>query len=133
MTAQAKILEKTVAEPTTTATATSGFGFLGMAGAVGILAAIVTMSLNPPKSHMEMAGMWSAAFGSSVTIGPLMIDWFSLHDLTLQGQLGVCFVCGSLGWLAISIATAIGRKWRDSKNPLGAIAKDVGSARKGLK
>lgn len=129
MTAQAKIQEKPVAEPATTAASASA-SFLGGAAGVGVLVAVLTIALNPARSHVEMAGMVSASFGCSMFVGPLVIEYLGLGAYSFEAKLGVCFICASVAWLVLSLVSNQLRIWRDSSNPVGRIAKDVSKARK---
>lgn len=127
MTAQARIHQETrkVAEPATTASAT----FLGSAAGVGILAFVLANALNPARTHAEMAGMFAAAFGSSMFVGPLVIEYYGMTNLSFEAKMGVCFIVASFSWLAWSIVSVQLRRWRDAKNPLRTAASDIRSAR----
>lgn len=97
---------------------------------VGVLAALVMISLTPPRTKMELFGMVASAFGSSLFVGPLVIEAYGFSHYTLQSQLGICFVCAVPAWLLWSVVRVIIQKWRDSKNPVDAIGKDIKKIKK---
>lgn len=92
---------------------------------VGVLAALVMIALTPPRTKIELFGMVASAFASSTFVGPLIIESYGFENYGLQAQLGICFMCAVPAWLAWSIVRVILQKWRDSKNPVGAIGKDI--------
>lgn len=98
---------------------------------VGLLAAVVAISLTPPRSRIELAGMVSAAFASSCFVGPLVIEYLQLTHYGFQAQLGVCFMCAAPAWLICRIVSNQLQRWRDAKNPLSTITRDVREARRG--
>ena len=97
---------------------------------VGVLAVLVMISLTPPRTKMELFGMVASAFGSSLFVGPLVIEAYGFSHYTLQSQLGICFVCAVPAWLLWSVVRVIIQKWRDSKNPVDAIGKDIKKIKK---
>lgn len=92
---------------------------------VGVLAALVMIALTPPKSKGELFGMVASAFGSSFFVGPLVIEAYGFSNYGLQAQLGICFMCAVPAWLLWSVARVILQKWRDAKDPVGKISRDV--------
>jgi len=92
---------------------------------VGVLAALVMIALTPPKTKMELFGMVASAFASSLFVGPLVIEAYGFGHYGLQAQLGICFMCAVPAWLIWSVVRTIIQRWRDSKNPVGAIGKDI--------
>ena len=97
---------------------------------VGILAALVMIALTPPNTKTELFGMVASAFGSSLFIGPLVIEAYGFSHYSLQAQLGICFMCAVPAWLLWSVVRVIIQKWRDSKNPIDAISKDIKKIKK---
>lgn len=97
---------------------------------VGILAALVMIALTPPNTKTELFGMVASAFGSSLFIGPLVIEAYGFSHYSLQAQLGICFMCAVPAWLLWSVVRVIIQKWRDSKNPVDAIGKDIKKIKK---
>ena len=97
---------------------------------VSVLAVLVMISLTPPRTKMELFGMVASAFGSSLFVGPLVIEAYGFSHYTLQSQLGICFVCAVPAWLLWSVVRVIIQKWRDSKNPVDAIGKDIKKIKK---
>ena len=97
---------------------------------VGILAALVMIALTPPNTKTELFGLVASAFGSSLFIGPLVIEAYGFSHYSLQAQLGICFVCAVPAWLLWSVVRVIIQKWRDSKNPVDAIGKDIKKIKK---
>lgn len=97
---------------------------------VGVLAALVMIALTPPKTKTELFGMVASAFGSSLFIGPLVIEAYGFSHYSLQAQLGICFMCAVPAWLLWSVVRVIIQKWRDSKNPVDAIGKDIKKIKK---
>lgn len=97
---------------------------------IGVLAALVMIALTPPKTKMELFGMVASAFGSSLFIGPLIIEAYSLGHYSFQSQLGICFMCAVPAWLLWSVVRVIIQKWRDSKSPVDAIGKDIKKIKK---
>ena len=97
---------------------------------VGILAALVMIALTPPNTKTELFGMVASAFGSSLFIGPLFIEAYGFSHYSLQAQLGICFMCAVPAWLLWSVVRVIIQKWRDSKNPVDAIGKDIKKIKK---
>ena len=97
---------------------------------VGVLAVLVMISLTPPRTKMELFGMVASAFGSSLFVGPLVIEAYGFSHYTLQSQLGICFMCAVPAWLLWSVVRVIIQKWRDSKNPVDAIGKDIKKIKK---
>ena len=97
---------------------------------VGILAALVMIALTPPNTKTELFGMVASAFGSSLFIGPLVIETYGFSHYSLQAQLGICFMCAVPAWLLWSVVRVIIQKWRDSKNPVDAIGKDIKKIKK---
>lgn len=97
---------------------------------VGILAALVMIALTPPNTKTELFGMVASAFGSSLFIGPLVIEAHGFSHYSLQSQLGICFMCAVPAWLLWSVVRVIIQKWRDSKNPIDAISKDIKKIKK---
>jgi hypothetical protein len=93
--------------------------------AVGVLAALVTMALTPPRTRTEFGGMLALAVASSLFGGPLAIEWFQLGWLSQTAQLGICFIVAAPAWLiARIIANQLG-KWRDAKSPIREITNDL--------
>ena len=97
---------------------------------VGVLAALVMIALTPPKTKTELFGMVASAFGSSLFIGPLVIEAYEFGHYSSQSQLGICFMCAVPAWLLWSVVRVIIQKWRDSKNPVDAIGKDIKKIKK---
>ena len=97
---------------------------------VGVLAALVMIALTPPNTKTELFGMVASAFGSSLFIGPLVIEAYGFSHYSLQAQLGICFMCAVPAWLLWSVVRVIIQKWRDSKNPVDAIGKDIKKIKK---
>lgn len=97
---------------------------------VGVLAALVMIALTPPKTKTELFGMVASAFGSSLFIGPLVIEAQGFSHYSLQSQLGICFMCAVPAWLLWSVVRVIIQKWRDSKSPVDAIGKDIKKIKK---
>lgn len=97
---------------------------------VAVLAAVLMMALTPPRTKLETAGMVSAAFGNSYFVGPWVIENYGLTGLSFQAQLGVCFCMAAPAWLLWRIVSNQLARWRDSKNPLGTISRDVRQARR---
>lgn len=97
---------------------------------VGVLAALVMIALTPPNTKTELFGMVASAFGSSLFIGPLVIEAHGFSHYSLQSQLGICFMCAVPAWLLWSVVRVIIQKWRDSKNPVDAIGKDIKKIKK---
>lgn len=97
---------------------------------VAVLAAVLMMALTPPRTKLETAGMISAAFGNSYLVGPWVIENYGLTSLSFQAQLGVCFCMAAPAWLLWRIVSNQLARWRDSKNPLGTISRDVRQARR---
>ena len=97
---------------------------------VGVLAALVMIALTPPNTKTELFGMVASAFGSSLFIGPLVIEAHGFSHYSLQSQLGICFMCAVPAWLLWSVVRVIIQKWRDSKNPIDAISKDIKKIKK---
>lgn len=97
---------------------------------VGVLAVLVMIALTPPKTKTELFGMVASAFGSSLFIGPLVIEAYGFSHYSLQAQLGICFMCAVPAWLLWSVVRVIIQKWRDSKNPVDAIGKDIKKIKK---
>ena len=98
---------------------------------LGILAAVVMMALTPPRSHLEFAGMLSLAVSSSCFGGPLVIEYLQLGWLSMTSQLGICFITAAPAWLVARIVANQLARWRDAKNPLRTITRDVREARRG--
>lgn len=92
---------------------------------VGIFAALVMMALTPPQTRLQVFGMGSAAFASSFFVGPLVIEAYGFSHYSFQAQLGICFMCAAPAWMMWSIVRVVLQKWRDSKNPVGTITKDI--------
>lgn len=97
---------------------------------VGVLAALVMMALTPPNTKTELVGMVASAFASSLFVGPLVIEAYGFSHYSLQSQLGICFMCAVPAWLLWSVVHVIIQKWRDSKNPVDAISKDIKKIKK---
>lgn len=97
---------------------------------VGVLAALVMIALTPPKTKTELFGMVASAFASSLFVGPLVIESYGFTGYGLQAQLGICFMCAVPAWLLWSVVRVIIQKWRDSKNPVDAIGKDIKKIKK---
>ena len=98
---------------------------------VGVLAALVMMALTPPRTHLEFAGMLSMAVSSSFLGGPLVVEYLQLGYLSLVAQLGVCFMTAAPAWLVARIVANQLARWRDAKNPISSITKDIRDARRG--
>jgi predicted permease len=92
---------------------------------VGILGALVMIALTPPRTKKELLGMVASSFGSSLFIGPLIIEAYGLTHYSFQSQLGICFMCAAPAWLLWGVVRTIIQKWRDSKDPVGKISRDV--------
>lgn len=97
---------------------------------VGVLAALVMIALTPPTTKTELFGMVASAFASSLFVGPLVIEAYGFSHYTLQSQLGICFMCAVPAWLLWSVVRVIIQKWRDSKNPIDDIGKDIKKIKK---
>lgn len=132
-------------EPTTASCAAAGAGLsvnltgigtkcgLWIAGSalllVFVLAVLVMMAMTPPRTAREMAGMLAVSLAHSVMVGPLVIECMGWTSWSFQAQLCVCFCMAAPGWLLWRIVSHQLARWRDAKNPIQAIAADVGSAR----
>ena len=92
---------------------------------VGILAACVGKALTPPKSRSELIGMLAASFGSSLFVGPLVIEWYDLTHLGFQAQLGVCFIVAAPAWLGWCVVSRQFERWRKARNPISTIRRDT--------
>lgn len=97
---------------------------------VGVLAALVMMALTPPQTRLQVFGMAAAAFASSFFVGPLVIEAYGFSHYSFQAQLGICFMCAAPAWMLWSIVSVVLKKWRDSKNPVDAIGKDIKKIKK---
>lgn len=97
---------------------------------VGVLAALVMITLTPPRTKMELFGMVASAFASSFFVGPLVIEVYGFSHYSFQSQLGICFMCAVPAWLLWSVVRVVIQKWRDSKNPVDAIGKDIKKIKK---
>lgn len=97
---------------------------------VGVLAALVMIALTPPNTKTELLGMVASAFASSLFVGPLVIEAYGFMNYGLQAKLGICFMCAVPAWLLWSVVRVIIQKWRDSKNPVDAIGKDIKKIKK---
>lgn len=97
---------------------------------VGVLAALVMMALTPPQTRLQVFGMGAAAFASSFFVGPLVIEAYGFSHYSFQAQLGICFMCAAPAWMMWSIVSVVLKKWRDSKNPVDAIGKDIKKIKK---
>ncbi len=92
---------------------------------VGILAACVGMAMTPPKTRSELVGMIAASFGSSLFVGPLVIEYYNLTSLSFQAQLGVCFMVAASAWLGWCVVVRQFDRWRKAKNPASTIRRDM--------
>ena len=92
---------------------------------VGILAALVMIALTPPTTKTELLGMVSSAFASSLFVGPLVVEAYGFSHYGLQAKLGICFICAAPAWMVWSIVRVVLQKWRDAKDPIGSIGRDV--------
>lgn len=97
---------------------------------VGVLAALVMIALTPPTTKTELFGMVASAFASSLFVGPLVIEAYGFMNYGLQAQLGICFMCAVPAWLLWSVVRVVIQKWRDSKNPIDDIGKDIKKIKK---
>lgn len=97
-------------------------GGLLLAGALG---AIVAMALTPPKSRAELMGMLAASFASSLFVGPLVIEYLALTHYGFQAQLGICFMVAAPAWLGWCVVSRQFERWRNARNPISTIRKDV--------
>lgn len=122
--------ERVMTEPTTTAAAGTGF-VIGGGLLVGLIATVLALGLTPPRSRSEMCAMVAASFGSSLFIGPLVIEYYGLTGYGFQAQLGVCFMVAAPAWLLWRIVSNQLARWRDAKNPIQVITKDIRDARRG--
>lgn len=121
---------RSMTEPTTTAAAGAG-AVIGGGLLVGLIATIMALGLTPPRSRLEMCGMVAASFGSSLFLGPLAIEYCGLTGYGFQAQLGVCFMVAAPAWLLWRIVSNQLARWRDAKNPIQVITKDIRDARRG--
>lgn len=92
---------------------------------VGILAACVGMALTPPKTRGELVGMLATSFGSSLFVGPLVIEYYDMTALSFQAQLGVCFMVAAPAWLGWCVVSRQFDRWRKARNPAATIRKDM--------
>lgn len=122
--------ERAMTEPTTTAAAGTGF-VIGGGLLVGLIATVLALGLTPPRTRSEMCAMVAASFGSSLFIGPLVIEYYGLTGYGFQAQLGVCFMVAAPAWLLWRIVSNQLARWRDAKNPIQVITKDIRDARRG--
>ncbi|WP_146164428.1 hypothetical protein [Agitococcus lubricus] len=97
---------------------------------VGILAALVMMSLTPPRTRLEFAGMLSMAVASSCFGGPLVIEYYELVNLSMTAQLGICFMVAAPAWLVARIIANQLSKYRDAKSPVDSIGRDIKKIKK---
>ena len=98
---------------------------LGSLAFVGILAALVAMALTPPKTRGELVGMLAASFGSSLFVGPLVIEYYGLTHYGFQAQLGICFMVAAPAWLGWCVVMRQFDRWRKAKNPARTIRDDM--------
>lgn len=97
---------------------------------VFVLAVLVMMAMTPPRSARELAGMLAVSLAHSVMVGPLVIEYMGWSSWSFQAQLCVCFCMAAPGWLLWRIVSNQLARWRDSRNPIGAITKDIRQARR---
>lgn len=98
---------------------------LGSLMFVGALGAVVAMALTPPKTRTELMGMLAASFGSSLFVGPLVIEYMGLTHYGFQAQLGICFMVAAPAWLGWCVVSRQFDRWRKAKNPLQEIRRDT--------
>lgn len=98
---------------------------LGSLMLVGALGALVAMALTPPRTRAELMGMLAASFGSSLFVGPLVIEYMGLTHYGFQSQLGICFMVAAPAWLGWCVVSRQFDRWRKAKNPLQAIRRDT--------
>lgn len=97
---------------------------------VGILAALVMIALTPPQTKTELFGMVASAFASSLFVGPLVVEAYGFSHYGLQAKLGICFICAAPAWMVWSIVRVVLQKWRDAKDPVGSISRDIKKIKK---
>lgn len=97
---------------------------------VGVLAALVMIALTPPQTKIELFGMVASAFASSLFVGPLVIEAYGFTKYGLQAKLGICFMCAAPAWLVWSVVRTVLQKWRDAKDPVDSIGKDIKKIKK---
>lgn len=98
---------------------------LGSLLLVGALGAVVAMALTPPKTRTELMGMLAASFGSSLFVGPLVIEYYGLTGYSLHAQLGVCFMVAAPAWLGWCVVSRQFDRWRKARNPIHTIRGDI--------
>lgn len=98
---------------------------LGSLMFVGALGAVVAMALTPPKTRTELIGMLAASFGSSLFVGPLVIEYLNLTHYGFQAQLGICFMVAAPAWLGWCVISRQFDRWRNAKNPAKTIRGDL--------
>lgn len=116
-----------VTEPVSTGTTGLIIYKLGAWGLAAALAAIVVMSMMPPRSAREMMVSLICTVISSLSVGSSVIQYFDLTymmetPLGLLSILGLVFACGLPGWFVV-------RAWfvyvaNNEKRDLGQILKD---------
>lgn len=92
---------------------------------IGVLSALVMIALTPPRTKIELFGMVASAFAASLFIGPLVIEAYGYAHYGIQAQLGICFMCAVPAWLIWSIVRVILQKWRDAKDTIASIGRDI--------
>ena len=106
----------------------SGMGLgvkLGSLLMVGALGALVAMAMTPPRTRTELMGMLAASFGSSLFIGPLVIEYYQLTAYSFHAQLGICFMVAAPAWLGWCVVSRQFDRWRKARNPVNTIRNDL--------
>jgi len=98
---------------------------LGSLLLVGALGAVVAMALTPPKTRTELMGVLAASFGSSLFVGPLVIEYCGLTGYSFQAQLGVCFMVAAPAWPGWCVVSRQFDRWRKARNPINTIRGDI--------
>lgn len=93
------------------------------------LSAAVSVALFPPKTFKETFGLLACCASSYFYLGSFAIDYFNLHYYSTESKDGLKFFCAVPAWMIWQIIAVILTKYRNSKNPLRDIMKDVKQAK----
>jgi hypothetical protein len=106
---------------------------MGQAVAIGsaslglgiVLALAISIAFHPPKNRLETIGLAASGIAGTVFLGAFVVEYFGLQYMSVESQIWIRICCGVPCWFGWQIIAVQLNKWRNAKNPIGQIRKDL--------
>lgn len=90
-----------------------------------VITAAVMIALFPPKTRMHVFGMLCCCAASFWYVGAWIIEYYGYQKYSEDARLGIRFFCAVPMWMLLQILAVVLTTWRDAKDPVSKIARDI--------